>query len=108
MSTRVNVTLKPEEKERFQRQAQAEGLSLSAWLRKAGETALRGAPPARPPWAPAELMAFFKRCSAREAASGEQEPDWVERSFGLCASEFTVSDAFDAALPDVNLRDLEG
>ncbi len=78
MSTRVQVILEVEEKEHFQRQAEAEGLSLSAWLRKAGETRLHTAHRTGVPSTAAELRKFFEQCSAREAASGEKEPDWPE------------------------------
>lgn len=78
MSTRVQVILELEEKEHFQRQAEAEGLSLSAWLRKAGESLLAGAENTRVPRSPQALKAFFETCRTREAAAAEQEADWEE------------------------------
>lgn len=87
MSTRVQVILEVEEKEHFQQQAEAEGVSLSAWLRKAGEAMLRSSQRSGAPRTPSELKAFFERCAAREAVSAEKEPDWKEHLAVIEASQ---------------------
>jgi len=38
--TRVQVLLEKQEREQFRREAEREGLSLSAWLRRAGQDRL--------------------------------------------------------------------
>lgn len=83
MATRVQVILDEQEKEVFQRQARREGLSLSAWLRRAGEARLKLK--ATPPRIETldELRAFFSACNAREEG---QEPDWEEHRAVLEAS----------------------
>jgi hypothetical protein len=72
--TRVQVLLEEGERERFRRQAAREGLSLSAWLRRAGLERLdaRGA---RRIGTVGELRDFFRAVDAREAG---REPDWEE------------------------------
>ena len=75
VKTRVQVLLRPEERERFRRQARAEGLSLSGWLRRAGlerldrETGRMGSVQ--------QLATFFERCDEREAGCGP-EPEWEQ------------------------------
>jgi hypothetical protein len=65
--TRVQVLLAEEERERFRRQAEREGLSLSAWLRRAGQDRLRSRQGRRISTV-RELREFFR----------EIEPDWEE------------------------------
>lgn len=72
MATRVQVILEDEEKELFQHRAKAEGLSLSAWLRRAGQELMRKQ---KKTLTRADLNAFFKACDAREQGT---EPDWEE------------------------------
>ncbi|HEV2851867.1 MAG TPA: ribbon-helix-helix protein, CopG family [Thermoanaerobaculia bacterium] len=72
MATRVQVILEDEEKELFQHRARAEGLSLSAWLRRAGREFLRKQ---KKTATRADLDDFFKACDAREQGT---EPDWEE------------------------------
>ena len=72
MTTRVQVILEEDEKERFQRRARREGLSLSAWLRKAGR--LRLSQESRMT-SRTDLDAFFAACDTREKGV---EPDWEE------------------------------
>lgn len=71
MTTRVQVILEEEEKDLFQHRARAEGLSLSSWLRMAGQEQLRKSRIA----SPADLDAFFRACDTREKGT---EPDWEE------------------------------
>ena len=79
---RVQVLLDEAEFKRFRRQAEKEGLSLSAWLRRAGHerlvahgslriTTLRG------------LKAFFRTVDAREEG---REPDWNEHKATIARS----------------------
>ncbi len=72
MSTRVQVIMADEEKELFQYRANREGLSLSSWLRKAGQEMLRRQAPVT---TEEELARFFAACDAREKGI---EPDWNE------------------------------
>ena len=72
MSTRIHLVLGKDEKARLERAARREGMTLSAWLRKAAREKLEGAEP------PAlstveELTAFFQECDEREEG---REPDW--------------------------------
>jgi hypothetical protein len=70
---RVQVLMSAEERERFRRMAREEGLSLSAWLRRAGLERLEAAGTRRRLDEPARLDAFFRECDAREPGT---EPDW--------------------------------
>jgi hypothetical protein len=70
MMTRIQVVVEEEERESFRRQAHAEGLSLSAWLRRAGRERLSARGPASA--AAGALRKLFARCDAREKG---REPD---------------------------------
>lgn len=72
---RVQVLMSTEERETFRRMAREEGLSLSAWLRRAGLERLEAAETRRRFDKPARLEAFFRECDAREPGT---EPDWEE------------------------------
>lgn len=72
--TRVQVLLPEEERERFRREAEREGLSLSAWLRRAGQERLRSRQGRRLSTV-RELREFFRGIDAREKG---REPDWDE------------------------------
>jgi hypothetical protein len=74
MKTRIHVVLDEAEKERFRRQAEMEGKSLSAWFREAAHDKLAANPPLRLETRD-ELRAFFDACDARETG---KEPDWAE------------------------------
>ena len=74
MVTRVQVVLQEEERERFRREADLQGQSLSAWLREAGRARV-AARADRGPLTAASLRAFFKSCDAREKG---REPDWEQ------------------------------
>lgn len=90
MATRVQVVLDEEERERFRRQAAREGMSLSAWLRRAGRERLEEQRAADAPRTLEDLRAFFTECDRREQGT---EPDWhehrmvIERSIKDGASE---------------------
>ncbi len=74
MATRVQVVLEEEERERFRREAELQGQSLSAWLREAGRARIAARAEKRPLTA-GSLRAFFKSCDAREKG---REPDWEQ------------------------------
>ena len=73
---RVQVLLTAEEKARFRRMAEQEGLSLSAWLRQAGRERLEASRRAGRFRDPDELTSFFVRCDEHHGAG--REPDWEE------------------------------
>ena len=78
MAERVQVILKREEKIKLQRQAEREGTSLSAWLRRVALERLAQSAEGGRFERSADLRAFFKHCG--ELEEGE-EPDWdVQRS----------------------------
>jgi hypothetical protein len=72
--TRVQVLLQEAEREQFRRQAEREGLSLSGWLRRAGQERLRSRQGRRLSTV-RELREFFREVDAREKG---REPDWEE------------------------------
>lgn len=82
MTSRIHILIDDEEKERFRRQAEREGKSLSAWLRDLARARLAesGAPELDSLEA---LRAFFAACDERE---GEREPDWAEHLRVIAAS----------------------
>lgn len=84
MAVRVQVILDEEEKELFRREARREGLSLSAWLRRAGEERLHGRPASRKMDTVEDLRAFFSSCDRREEG---REPDWHEHLAVISASK---------------------
>lgn len=71
---RVQVLLDEGEQEHFRQQAEREGLSLSAWLRQAGQERLRSRRVRRLSTL-RELREFFRAVDAREKG---REPDWDE------------------------------
>ena len=72
--TRVQVLLQEAEREQFRRQVEREGLSLSGWLRHAGQERLRSRQGRRLSTV-RELREFFREVDAREKG---REPDWEE------------------------------
>lgn len=74
MTSRIHIVVDEEDKERFRRQAEREGKSLSAWLREAARARLAECRPADLD-TPERLRAFFDACDDRESAP---EPDWEE------------------------------
>lgn len=75
MSTRIQIILSSEDRELFRRHAVAEGLSLSAWIRRAAHRWVKSAGKHRTLESPKRLREFFDACDARET---EREPDWDE------------------------------
>jgi hypothetical protein len=71
---RVQVLLPEGEREQFRREAEREGVSLSAWLRRAGQDRLRSRQGRRISTV-RELREFFREIDAREKG---REPDWQE------------------------------
>lgn len=74
MTSRIHIVVDEEEKERFRRQAEREGKSLSAWLREAARARLSENEGAGLDSAE-QLRSFFEACDDRESAP---EPDWQE------------------------------
>lgn len=70
---RIQVILRPEEKARLQRQAEREGVSLSAWMRQVALDRLAAATVEDRFSKAPQLREFFDRCRAREQGT---EPDW--------------------------------
>ncbi|MGH8501653.1 MAG: antitoxin [Gammaproteobacteria bacterium] len=75
MSVKVQVLLTARERELFKRQARADGLSLSAWLKRAGHDRLAATQAAGGFRSAEDLEAFFVRCDRQEAG---REPDWEQ------------------------------
>jgi hypothetical protein len=75
MSVKVQVLLTARERELFKRQAMADGLSVSAWLKKAGHDRLAAAQAQRGFRTAEDLEAFFARCDQHEPG---REPDWEQ------------------------------
>ena len=73
---RVQVLLDPESRRLFQELAEREGLSLSAWLRRAGEERAERQQVSRIR-SVEELDAFFQDCAEREVG---EEPDWEDHA----------------------------
>jgi hypothetical protein len=71
---RIQVLVGEGEQEQFRRQAEREGLSLSAWLRRAGQERLRSRRGRRISTM-RELREFFREIDTREKG---REPDWDE------------------------------
>jgi hypothetical protein len=69
---RVQVLLEEAEQEHFRQQAEREGVSLSAWLRQAGQERLRSRRGRRLSTL-RDLRDFFRAADAREKG---REPDW--------------------------------
>ena len=75
MTARVQVILPENEKELFRIEAGREGISLSAWLRRAAQEKVAAAQARLAIRSPEELSAFFAACDVREQG---REPDWPE------------------------------
>ena len=73
---RVQLVIPDEDRDRFVRQAQSEGMTLSEWLRTAAHRRLEEQQRSRPFESPADLEEFFHACDALEGP--EREPDWQE------------------------------
>jgi hypothetical protein len=75
MSKRVQVVLEEEEREKFRRMAESEGMSLSAWLREAAKEKLASSKRRRVLKTAEELERFLDMC--RQSEEGV-EPDWEQ------------------------------
>ena len=73
---RVQLVIPDEDRDRFVRQAQSEGMTLSAWFRAAAHQRLEEQQRSQPFESPADLEEFFRACDALEGP--EREPDWQE------------------------------
>ena len=73
---RIQVLLTPEEKASFRRMAEREGLSLSAWLRLAGNERLATAREKGRFRSRDQLQEFFAACDEHHGPG--REPDWEE------------------------------
>ena len=71
---KVQLLMPDEDHARFTRQARAEGMSLSAWLRAAASERLDRRPAAERFESRADIDRFFAECDAREGSG--VEPDW--------------------------------
>ena len=74
--TRVQLVIPDEDHARFVRQAEREGMSLSAWLRSAAHERLQRRSASSRFRSRADLDAFFARCDALEGP--DAEPDWED------------------------------
>jgi hypothetical protein len=75
MPTRIQIVLSAADRELFRRHAIAEGLSLSAWIRRAAHRWAQSAGERHPLDTPERLREFFDACDQRESG---REPDWDE------------------------------
>lgn len=83
MKARIHIVVDEAEKERFRRQAEREGRSLSEWIRRAAREKLAGSGAGRPTTLE-ELREFWARCDEREE---RPEPDWEEHEAVIAASK---------------------
>jgi hypothetical protein len=81
---RVQVLVSEQEKEAFREMAEREGVSLSAWLRKAGLERLAESEQRDRLDSPEKLRAFFAACDERESGA---EPDWDDHKRMIEASK---------------------
>ena len=89
---RVQLIIPDEDRERFVRQAQREGLTFSAWLRAAARDRLEARERDRRFQTREDLQRFFEKCDAREGPG--VEPDWDEHLR-------TIHESKTSGLPDV-------
>lgn len=75
MSIRVQVILEESEQEAIRREARRQGVSLSAWMRRAAQERLQRQAEAQDLATEQDLQAFFAACDERETGV---EPDWDE------------------------------
>lgn len=80
MSKRVQVIVSEEERERFRREAERRGQSLSSWLREAGLERAAEEPVGRFESAQ-DVREFFAACD--EKREDGREPDWEQHRIVL-------------------------
>ena len=73
---RVQLVIPDEDRDRFVRQAQSEGMTLTEWLWIAAHQRLEEQQRSHPFESPADLEEFFRACDALEGP--ERDPDWQE------------------------------
>ena len=83
---RVQLVIADDEQAQFLRQAQLEGLSLSAWLLAAARERIERMRPRRRFLNPVDLAAFFAACDAAESTT-EIEPDWEAHKQAIAKSQ---------------------
>ncbi len=83
---RVQLVIADDEQAQFLRQAQLEGLSLSAWLLAAARERIERMRPRRRFRNPEDLAAFFAACDAAESNT-EMEPDWETHKQAIAKSQ---------------------
>ncbi len=76
MSIRVQVILDESEQESIRREAERQGLSVSAWMREAARERLRMRAETERLETTEQLEAFFEDCGERETGI---EPGWEEQ-----------------------------
>ena len=88
---RVQLVIPDEDRERFVRQAQSEGMTLSEWLRVAAHRRIEDQKRSNPFESPADLEEFFRACDALEGP--EREPDWQEHLAVIAESRKRLSNS---------------
>ena len=73
---RVQLLIPDDDRDRFVHQAKQEGMTLSAWLRKAARQRLAAQQRPQAFESADDLEEFFQRCDELEGAGAE--PDWGE------------------------------
>ena len=81
---RVQVLMQEKEREEFRRLAERTGVSLSAWLRRAGLEQVSRQKEVTQLDSKEALHEFFTRCDEREQGT---EPDWQEHREVIQASQ---------------------
>jgi hypothetical protein len=84
LMARVQLVIPDRDRDRFVAQARREGVSLSAWLRAAGEDRLQRQAESARFDSTAQLRTFFDECDRR--AGDETEPDWQQHRQVIDAS----------------------
>ena len=88
---RVQLVIPDEDRDRFVRQAQSEGMTLSEWLRVAAHRRIKDQKRSNPFESPANLEEFFRACDALEGP--EREPDWQEHLTAIAESRKRLSNS---------------
>ena len=84
---RIQLVLPDDDRDRFVHEAQAEGVSLSEWLRLAARERMQRRIDRLPFRDAEDVDAFFQRCDSR--AGEGSEPDWEDhlQTMGRSRSE---------------------
>lgn len=73
---RIQLDIPEDERERFARQAERQGMTLNAWLISAARKNMPERTAAKPFQSLEELRDFWKWCDTLH--DGQREPDWEE------------------------------